>query len=817
MSNMDNFSADELLKRLKENMGGEGNAKDETSDEPAEVETEVEEAAEEVEVIEEAVEQTEEAASPKVYTKKKYKFAKRAVREVAVESPAEVETEAEHEVQTEDKVSAVSDATMAFGIPTVSEPEQQIDDKPTEEFRIVDKVEDEEFDAPTIEMSGITELEAPDMEAFEAAAEDSSVQSAEDNVFKGYEERAELDDVDMGLMIALGLEDQLKEQVGEEKVNEFETSLGLEIEHSVPEEEKPSGFAFSGDEYEKHEQTPEVFEKYKTERSRLNMRLLGSAILAVCLLIFENLHLLGLTLPGAFNVAEYPAVHIFVCLQLLVLCAALSYKEIIAGFVSVAKFEFTSNTLAAFVVAFTALCDLLIAFFASGSEVRLYNFAAAFILVLCILHDYLNLKREMYAFGIVSSKKPKYAVVTEAKTSVVERDYGFEREDEDTDLLLNVKKVDFVDNYFKRTNAKTDAGKYTPYFIFGALAISLILALISFANTKNAGTAFAVANLTALMCLPVSLFSVSSLPFFLASKSAFEKDSAIIGEASVDEYAGASTVVFDDKDIFPARSVKVKSVKVYGENRIDTVLYDMTSIFSKLGGPLYEVLSKATAEIGASEDVELTESADSGASAKIDSERTVLVGDSLYMEQNDIFPTYDYEDEIQLAGGNIRIMYVAYEGELAAKIYVQYAIDPDFDSVLRQLHRNGMNIVIKTMDPNIDNTLLVGKAKPANYPAKIEKRPIEEAGEKETGSLDSGIVSRANTKSLVSAILLCDKLQHVKLTANIVKFMSVIVSLVIMMIFVISNSSVLILSVFVAAYHLFWVLPVFAVSKLYLN
>ncbi len=830
MSNIENFSADELLKRLKENMGEDTGEKKE----PEKIEEEltstvaddVVETAETAENAElEKAKEAPEAALPKVHVKKKYKIASRAARDISDFAPEKESAEEEKK----EEPAPVSDETIAFDIPSA---EESVDPTPfdaTEVFAPVSEDTDEEFDAPTTEIPGITELEAPDADAFEAAAEDSSPEkllSGGERAFGTFEEAAELDATDLSLIAALGDQetlDKAREQLGEDKFLEYTNTISIAEEELAAEEEQDekaeqySGLAFSGEEYESHEQTPGIMEKYKNEKSRIKLRLLGSAILAVCLFIFENLHIWGVSLPGAFNAIEYPAVHAFICLQLLVLVAALSYKELYAGVMSAISFNFTENTVAAAAVAVTAICDLLFGFFGYGAEPGLYNFAAAFILILLALHDYFGVKREMFSFGVVSSKKPKYVVLTETKNEIVEHGFEYDQIFEEPDLELNVKRVGFVNNYFARTNAKTDSGKLTPYFVFGAIAVSIILAVISAVNTKSAATAFEVANLTALMCLPVSLFASSSLPFFLASKRALENDSAIIGEASVNEYSGASTVVFDDKDVFPARSVKVKSIKVYGEARIDTVLYDLTSVYAKLGGPLYEVLSKATAEIGASDNVELTECADSGACATVDSERKVLVGDSTYMEQNDIFPVYDYEDEIQLAGGNIRIMYIAYDGELASKMYVQYAIDPDFDGMLRRLNKNGMKVTIKTMDPNIDNTLLVGKAKPVNYPAKIEKCSIEAAGSQNVSSADSGIVSRGNIRSLVSAILLCDRLQHVKLTTNIVKIMSVAVGLAIMLIFIISNSSMLILPLFVALYHLFWVLPVFAISRMYLK
>ena len=817
MSNMENFSADELLKRLKENMEKSDTDKKEPEEPSPILETEKNDTVEAEETVTDPVEEetalAEEVgnvskAAAVVRKTKKFKFAKRASREIE----SAVDTDAKESTETDDSMDA---ATISFDIPAtevIASPKNEIEAVPEAEMAVDD---DGDFAASTMVVPDLTELEAPDMEAFEAAMEDEEAQKLEAEE----KENGEIDDKLANLMIIMGQEEELRRLVGEDRFQEYLDKFGYTSKSdktSKAEEKKPVGFAFDGEEYSDPSQTETIVQKYKNEKSRAFMRLAVTGVFALCLLIFENMHLLGVTLPGAFNIADYPALHVFVALQLLVFAAAVSYKEMLSGFAGIASFEFGTNTLAAVTVSFTALCDLLIAFFGAGSDMRLYNFAAAFVLLLCAFHDYLEICKEMDGFEVVSSVKSKFALVRETKLISTERDFGFENTEE-KELLLNVKKVGFVNGYFATTNKKTDSNKLTPYFVFGALALSVVLSIISFVNTKNAGTAFAIANLTALMCMPITLFTVTALPSYIASISLKAKGAAMVGDAAAEDYSGASTVIFDDKDIFPSRTVKIRSVKVYGDARIDTVLCDAASIYSKLGGPLCEVLAQAMEDTPISEDVVLGEAEDSGVSATIDSERTVLIGDAIYMQQNDIFPPEDYEDELQLASGNIKIMYMACGDELIAKMYIQYAVDPTFETVLLKLHKNDIRVVIKTMDPNIDNTLLVGKAKPANYPAKIEKRPIEEADAQRSSSVESGVVSSADISSIVSAILCCDKLQHVKFMSALVKAVSVIVSLVIMLIFIIANSSALILSIFVVIYHLFWVLPVFAISKMYLN
>ena len=106
----------------------------------------------------------------------------------------------------------------------------------------------------------------------------------------------------------------------------------------------------------------------------------------------------------------------------------------------------------------------------------------------------------------------------------------------------------------------------------------------------------------------------------------------MIGEASLGEYADASVVSFDDKEVFPARGVRVRNVKVYGENRIDHVIYAAASVFHVVGGPLAEVFETATGELGYAENVKLTRLDRDGIEARVDG-GTVLIGRAAFINR----------------------------------------------------------------------------------------------------------------------------------------------------------------------------------------
>lgn len=162
----------------------------------------------------------------------------------------------------------------------------------------------------------------------------------------------------------------------------------------------------------------------------------------------------------------------------------------------------------------------------------------------------------------------------------------------------------------------------------------------------------------------------------------------MIGESSLGEYANASIISFDDHDVFPADKVTVKNVKLYGNNRIDHALYQVAGVFRMLGGPLADIFVMASREVGYSKDVQIRLIDDTGIEALVDG-KTVIIGKA------DFLARYGYaieqsEEETQMEFSHqAAVMYLAYNDELAAKMYIEYNTDTGFETILRQLYRHG--------------------------------------------------------------------------------------------------------------------------------
>ena len=319
-----------------------------------------------------------------------------------------------------------------------------------------------------------------------------------------------------------------------------------------------------------------------------------------------------------------------------------------------------------------------------------------------------------------------------------------------------------------------------------------------------------------MLSTPITLMLVTDIPFYRASKIAYEQGGAIIGEDSLEEYSDVAAISFDDKDVFPSGGVKIRSIKVYNNNRIDRVIYNVASLFKHVGGPLADVYSIATKDFECSDDVEIMDIQEDGIEAVI-SGKHVFLGRESFLVRNNFTPALDQEDRRIEATGNTSITLLVTNDEVAAKIYTSYSIDPGFASIAKQLYRAGMCLGIKTFDPGIDDTLLGKFIDLAKYPVKIIKcRSMADKLATEEKA-DSGIVSKKSARSLLKTLSLCEKVNSCSKTGTFVAMLSVIIGFAISAFLLFQGLSGSVNGIYIALYQLFWLIPTVIISQLNVN
>lgn len=621
------------------------------------------------------------------------------------------------------------------------------------------------------------------------------------------------DETDANLMLAFGMEDELEKAMGKENADR----LRSDMEKSIPEdqikkkkvrEEKPGELR----EFITPAEAKGIFENYKTAFVKNALSLFAMAAVVIVLFFYENIITLGGHLPDALNPVYYPVVNVMVGLQFLFIGAGIAYRSLIKGIRGLIDRKPVPESFIPLILLVSVIFAVCVCFFSPDFTPVTFNFPASLCLFFAVLNERMDLRREIMSFNIISSKRTKFALEKLELGDAELETKAFDKFLPKQPAVFKINKTGFIDGYFRRTKAYPSTKLVLKAFIPASAAIAAASLVMGAILLRDWQSAVMLAYTAFFFSLPATVFIAFGLPAFRASKLAFAENSAFVGESALDEYTTAGSISFDDREVFPTAGVKLRSVKVFGSGRIDTVIYNVASIYSVLGGPLSDVLNVATADLGRSEDTEILSVDNEGVEALVDGKH-LYAGKADYLRKNGYVPVSDPDDEEIVSGGEISIMYLVCDDEVIAKLYIRYRIDPGFEVTVKRLYKSGICVGIKTVDPNINDEMLSTKIKLAKYPVRVLKYSDISGSRRGSDRTDSGIVSKKSAKALLSVFTLCDRIKHVTKTNIAVDIITMITGLAVCIATAVIGSVVSVPSLYVALFQLFWLIPVYLMSK----
>ena len=564
---------------------------------------------------------------------------------------------------------------------------------------------------------------------------------------------ADLDAVDIALMVALGGESELNQTVGFEKIRQ--TVLDEDNDASDVLENKTI-FGCSGKEYTSIMQNDSIRAKYKKEKITLWVQTVGTALLTLVLMLLEISGWIGYELPGALSVYEHPDIFVLVSLHILFFCAAISYDKFIKLFKNVFDFSSVAFFGAVILLLVNVVNDILVLAVGYAECYMIFHSLSAVLFLLNLIYDIFNLFQQSDTFKIISSSERKIVLEPYGKLRMSEEEEKSTGEIIDKDSYC-VSRVANVNKFFA-TTSKTKSnsmGKLISLILSFSVALCVMLVLLLM--NKSVSTIILSFILTLSFTLIISAICESEFAFFAVYRALSKHKTGIIGKASVEEYGKCNIVYFDDFNIFSKKSVRTKGLKLYDNNEIYRVLYHTQAVFSKIGGPLKSVFEFATTEMVHSKNVEIKEISKEGIVAVVDDRTLVHIGTGAFMKSYGIHPKYTAADLKSEEKGEESIMFIALGGRLGAKLYVTYQFSSEFELLARKLASRGVGIGIRSSDPNINNKWAkrYGAIKKFNISAV---RPTLKEITPQSKSIEGGVVSTKNVRALTEALMMCIKL-----------------------------------------------------------
>lgn len=669
--------------------------------------------------------------------------------------------------------------------------------------------------------------DSAESDADDASAEASDESGAENAGAEASDASEASDEDDSDLMVALGYSEgsEAAERASRRNKDELKRRIGDIGSDYV------GAFGYRGEEYRSNEQTDAVKKAYRSDSLSMILRAAGTAIFALVIVIYE---LFGKKFGGAISAADYPAVHILVSLQLLLLAAAFSWRQLVRGLVGIFRFELTPHSAAAAAVVSVLVYDAALAV-AAPDSFTLYNIPAAFCLVMSVVYDILDLERQVRAFNALSGFETCCTLERADQVELAAALGGSSsagKEDARITTAMRLRRGNFAENYFKRTNKKNPALRALNYVIAPVMALSLVVFLISLAAGRGFVPSANTFTVMVLIAMPVFTMAGLIYPFCDMAKNLLRPTEVLLNEAEAEEYAGTDAVIFGEDDVFGPRSLLIKRIGLCGgamASEVFEVLEGAATVFDKVGGVLAGAFRRAAdssiggngTDVGAAEIKRL---GDGGIAAEVGG-RKYFIGNESFMTLSGIAAPVDRDDRAFAENGGSAVMYIAVDGEVALKMYISYIADEEFRGLVTTLSDRGIRPVMISNDPNIDDALMARLLGQLKCPLRVIRSNAEtesEDGEKEEktakDSVDAGLIADGSDwTSLVGALPACGKLCRVSELNNRISLGIIVLSVLLATFLGALGILGGMHSAYVLLYQIICVLPAVITSKLMLN
>lgn len=669
--------------------------------------------------------------------------------------------------------------------------------------------------------------DSAESDADDASAETSDESGAENAGAEASDASEASDEDDSDLMVALGYSEgsEAAERASRRNKDELKRRIGDIGSDYV------GAFGYRGEEYRSNEQTDAVKKAYRSDSLSMILRAAGTAIFALVIVIYE---LFGKKFGGAISAADYPAVHILVSLQLLLLAAAFSWRQLVRGLVGIFRFELTPHSAAAAAVVSVLVYDAALAV-AAPDSFTLYNIPAAFCLVMSVVYDILDLERQVRAFNALSGFETCCTLERADQVELAAALGGSSsagKEDARITTAMRLRRGNFAENYFKRTNKKNPALRALNYVIAPVMALSLVVFLISLAAGRGFVPSANTFTVMVLIAMPVFTMAGLIYPFCDMAKNLLRPTEVLLNEAEAEEYAGTDAVIFGEDDVFGPRSLLIKRIGLCGgamASEVFEVLEGAATVFDKVGGVLAGAFRRAAdssiggngTDVGAAEIKRL---GDGGIAAEVGG-RKYFIGNESFMTLSGIAAPVDRDDRAFAENGGSAVMYIAVDGEAALKMYISYIADEEFRGLVTTLSDRGIRPVMISNDPNIDDALMARLLGQLKCPLRVIRSNAEtesEDGEKEEktakDSVDAGLIADGSDwTSLVGALPACGKLCRVSELNNRISLGIIVLSVLLATFLGALGILGGMHSAYVLLYQIICVLPAVITSKLMLN
>ncbi|MBP5610085.1 MAG: cation-translocating P-type ATPase, partial [Clostridia bacterium] len=433
-----------------------------------------------------------------------------------------------------------------------------------------------------------------------------------------------------------------------------------------------------------------------------------------------------------------------------------SWRSLLAGVRSVLHKRFRAEVLLIIGIVAVVWFDID-AFFRDGGGATFAALPLAVALTASTWIELLEWETRYRTVRLLQNRGVKYAAIDQSA------------EDEDRLVLSPVR---YVDGYDEIYSYREDTGFQ---ILLAVLTVGVAVGgfLTAYLPTHtDIARAFSVGVSVMLLACPFAALLSRRIWFNALSRAFLDGGTAVIGEDAAYRYAHVTTFSVEDGDAFSGEETRIRIVNVFRDSRLDEILRLLSEIYYKLGGPLSRVLAE-TASDGVYGDAEITEIIPGGVTARVEG-KTVVVGSGEYLAQNG-FSLPEVDVDKVLKNDRMCILFVAYDGEVRARFYIEYVLSRAFEARAEKLRKLGVLTEIRTFDPCLTPSYFSRISYLPDEAVKIKRMGVADVDVEAVRRAESGLFALGSLSMMLDALHAFRRYVHARGWLGFFKFAQFII------------------------------------------
>ena len=266
--------------------------------------------------------------------------------------------------------------------------------------------------------------------------------------------------------------------------------------------------------------------------------------------------------------------------------------------------------------------------------------------------------------------------------------------------VLIKRKAGRIDNFMSHAFSKLSHGRNFNLLITLSAVASLLYGVLYYLlKGKDAAAAVRAAAISSCFIAPFISSLVEILPLTALQSKLSKLGTVVPGYSAAEEISNADCVVLEGRELFPKEKVLLHGIKTFEKERVDQAILYAASVLihscDTMSHMFLKVIQGKTDMLFDTDSVVYEEGL--GFSFWVDKNR-ILVGRRELLETHEIeVPSRDYENRYTKTSTRDAI-YLAVAGKLYAMFVISYAPDDEMQSMLQELVKQNVSIIVRTRD-----------------------------------------------------------------------------------------------------------------------